>query len=335
MEEEKNRWARFHQEKPKRRWGVILGVILGILLMAAILFCGTVWVIANYFSTASAPADQAVQDPLATDARINENINVLLLGIDDGDSEAAATEPKRTDAMMLVSINPETNRISVVSIPRDTKVLLPGHSTPEKINAAYSYGGTLTAKQTVSQLLQVPIHYYALANWQGFIDVIDLLGGVDIYVEKDMYYTDPYADLVIDIKKGYQHFDGETAGKYVRFRSDELGDIGRVQRQQHFMKALAGELLSFNNLGKMGSLLATVDEHLDTDLDTMTLLKIVNSVKFFGEEPVKSCVLYGEFDDSTGISYWATNERYVRKTLDELGIPYHKEEEEEAGSASE
>ena len=324
---EENRWSRFHQEKRKRRWGVILGVLVAGLLMALLLFWGTVWIMTTYFCSPPAQADPDSQDPLVTDTRINENINVLLLGVDDGDSEAAADEPKRADAMMLVSINPETNNIAVVSIPRDTKVLLPGHSTPEKINAAYGYGGTLTAKQVVSQLLQVPVHYYALADWRGFIEVIDLLGGVDIYVEKDMYYTDPYANLVIDIKQGYQHFDGETAGKYVRFRSDELGDIGRVQRQQHFMKALAGEVLTFTNLGKMSSLVATVDKHLETDLDTMTMLKILNSIKLFGEESVKSCVLYGEFDDSTGISYWATNKYYVQKTLDELGIPYHKEAE--------
>ena len=326
--EAENRWSRFHQEKPKRHWGRIICGIIGGLLMVVVLFFGTVWLMNSHYATPQVPTEKTEQDPLMTDARINENINVLLLGVDDGDSEAAATEPKRADAMMLVSINPEKNSISVVSIPRDTKVLLPGHSTPEKINAAYSYGGTLTAKQVVSQLLKVPVHYYALANWQGFIEVIDLLGGVDIYVEKDMYYTDPYANLVIDIKQGYQHFDGETAGKYVRFRSDELGDIGRVQRQQHFVKALAAEVLTFTNLGKMSSLVATVDKHLDTDLDTMTMVKIINSVKFFGDEPVKSCVLYGEFDDSTGVSYWATNEDYVRKTLDELCIPYYKEAEE-------
>ena len=107
------------------------------------------------------------------------------------------------------------------------------------------------AKQTVANLLRVPIHYYALANWRGFIDVVNLIGGVDIYVDKDMYYEDPYADLVIDIKHGYQHMDGETAGKYVRFRKDELGDIGRVQRQQKFLKAAAEQMFSVQNVAKI------------------------------------------------------------------------------------
>ena len=160
------------------------------------------------------------------------------MGIDDGDSEAAESEPKRTDAMMLASFDPEGNEVALVSMPRDTMVQIPGHKGYDKINAAYAYGGVMLAKQTVANLLRVPIHYYVLVDWRAFKESIDLIGGVDLYVDKDMYYEDPYADLVIDIKHGYQHLNGELAGQYVRFRKDELGDIGRVQRQQKFMLSL-------------------------------------------------------------------------------------------------
>lgn len=217
----------------------------------------------------------------------------------------------------------------MLSIPRDTKVILPGHRDPDKINAAYAYGGKVMAKQTVANLLQVPIHYYALANWQAFIDVVDLIGGVDIYVDKDMYYEDPYADLVIDIKHGYQHMDGKTAGKYVRFRSDELGDIGRVQRQQKFLKAAAEQMFSIQNVGKIGNLLRTLDKHIDTDLNTTTMIKAANSFKLFGDDKVRSCMLYGQFDDSSGVSYWAADRESINKSLDELGIPHLKEDETE------
>jgi LCP family protein required for cell wall assembly len=88
-------------------------------------------------------------------------------------------------------------------------VRLPGHRDYDKINAAYAYGGVAMAKQTVANLLRIPIHYYALVNWQGFIEVMNIIGGVDLYVDKDMHYEDPYADLVIDIKHGYQHLDGK------------------------------------------------------------------------------------------------------------------------------
>ena len=143
-----------------------------------------------------------------------------------------------------------------------------------------------------------------------------------------MYYEDPYANLVIDIKHGYQHMDGETAGKYVRFRKDELGDIGRVQRQQKFMRAAAEQMFSIQNVAQISNLLATLDKHVETDLNTLTMLKAANSFKIFGDDKIKSGMLYGRFDDSSGVSYWATDMESVNKSLDELGIPYMKEDGE-------
>lgn len=324
---EDNRINRPVHKKRKLRWGrlVFLLILLSAFFTAA--FWGSVWVYDNLINPPQAKIIGA-DEKIVSDEKLNERINILLLGIDDGDSEAAATEPKRTDAILLASFDPATNQVAVLSIPRDTKVILPGHVDPEKINSAYTYGGVVMAKQTVANLLRVPIHYYILANWQGFIDIVNLIGGVDIYVDNDMYYEDPYADLVIDIKHGYQHMDGETAGKYVRFRKDELGDIGRVQRQQKFMRAAAEQMFSIQNVAQISNLLATLDKHVETDLNTLTMRKAANSFKIFGDDKIKSGMLYGRFDDSSGVSYWATDTESVNKSLDELGIPYMKEDGE-------
>lgn len=311
----------------KLRWGRLVFLLILLSAFATAAFWSSVWVYDNLINPPQAKIVGA-DEKIINDEKRNERINILLLGIDDGDSEAAATEPKRTDAIILASFDPATNQVAVLSLPRDTKVILPGHADPDKINAAYAYGGVVMAKQTVANLLRVPIHYYVLANWQGFIDIVNLIGGVDIYVDHDMYYEDPYADLVIDIKHGYQHMDGETAGKYVRFRKDELGDIGRVQRQQKFLKAAAEQMFSIQNVAQISNLLATLDKHVETDLNTLTMLKAANSFKIFGEDKIKSGMLYGKFDDSTGVSYWATDRASINKSLDELGIPYLKEEEE-------
>lgn len=327
MDEEIN-----EEQKPRRirrrlRWGRLIFLLLVLAALAAVIFKSSVWVYDTFIN----PPQARVAAPNARirdDEKLNERINVLLLGIDDGDSEAAEYEPKRTDAIILASFDPERNQVAVLSIPRDTKVVLPGHKDAAKINAAYAYGGAVMAKQTVANLLEVPIHYYALADWRAFIDLVDLIGGVDILVENDMYYEDPYADLVIDIKKGFQHMDGVTAGKYVRFRSDELGDIGRVQRQQKFLRAAAEQLLSLENLRKIGTLLSTLEKYVETDLNTATVLKAANSFKLFGKDKIKSCMLYGSFDDATGISFWNADKEAVNKTLDELGIPRLQQEEQ-------
>lgn len=325
-----------HHTKRKLRWGRIVGLLVFMVFFFAAFFKITVFVYETFIDPSHGSVHvTAANEEIRSNKKLNERINVLLLGIDDGDSEAAEYEPKRTDAIILLSFDPKENKVSVLSIPRDTRVILPGHRDPDKINAAYAYGGTVMAKQTVANLLQVPIHYYALANWQAFIDVVDLIGGVDIYVDKDMYYEDPYADLVIDIKHGYQHMDGKTAGKYVRFRSDELGDIGRVQRQQKFLKAAAEQMFSIQNMGKVSNLVATLDKHVDTDLNTQTMIKAANSFKIFGDDKVRSCMLYGQFDDSSGISYWAADRESINKSLDELGIPHMEESEDSDNSEQE
>lgn len=326
MEENK-----FQQEPaPKRRlrWGRLLIVVVALSALIASLFWGSVWVYKNLISPSTKvvvemePTDGKTAGDITVDGELGERINILLLGVDDGDSDAAADDPKRTDVIMLLSVDPEEEKVSVLSIPRDTKVVLKGHRHPCKINAAYAFGGAVMTKQTVQSLLQIPIHYYALANWRGFIEVVDLIGGVDLYVEKDMYYHDPYADLLIDIKHGYQHMNGTTAGKYIRFRSDELGDIGRVQRQQKFLRAAAGQMFTFENLTKIGTIMDTIEKYIDTDLNTVTMIKAANSFKIFGDEKIKTRTLYGQFDEEDGVSYWATDRESVKKVLDELEIPY-------------
>ncbi len=308
-------------KKRKLRWGRLLILLLSCSILLTVAFWSSVWIYDNLINPPHVKVTVA-DETKVSEEKLQDRINILLLGVDDGDSEAEESEPKRTDAILLLSFEPQKNEVALLSIPRDTKVILPGHRDPDKINAAYAYGGVVMAKQTVANLLKVPVHYYALANWRGFIDCVNLIGGVDIYVEKDMYYEDPYADLLINIKHGYQHMDGKMAGEYVRFREDELGDIGRVQRQQKFLKAAAEQIFSIQNLPKISSLMTTLDKYVETDLNTLTLLKAANSFKFFGDDKIRSGMLYGQFDDTTGISYWDTDRESVRRSLDELRIPY-------------
>ena len=315
-----------HYHRPKRRrlrWGRIflLLVILAVLLTSV--FWGSVWVYTNILN-APERKTVAANTEIEKDEKLNQRINVLLLGIDDGDSEADASEPKRTDAMIVASFDPEAHKISLMSLPRDTMVILPGHTHYEKLNSAYTYGGVAMAKQTIANLLRIPIHYYALLNWQGFIEVINLVGGVDLYVDKDMYYEDPYANLKIDIKHGYQHLDGNLSGQYVRFRTDELGDIGRVQRQQKFLKALGLQMFSVENIAKIPKILATVKNYVETDMDTVTLLKAARTFNILSDNNIRSGMLYGNFYDSptSGISYWKSSRPEIEKSLTEVDIPF-------------
>lgn len=332
------------EEEPEERpskWYVTLFKTMGFLLLAVLIallfFFGAIFSSKLLHQSEPAPVVYPRTAVLEKDANgnvikagdqimpvLDERINVLVMGTDYGDSEAEADEPKRTDAMLLISFGPEDKKVSVLSLPRDTKVILPGHRDPQKLNAAYAFGGVMMAKQTVANLLGVPITHYAIADWRAFIKVVDLIGGVDLLVEHDMKYDDPYADLHIDLKQGYQHLNGEQAGQYVRFRSDELGDIGRAQRQQKFLKAAVSQMFTVSNMVKIPSLIGVISECVQTDMSTMTMLKALNSIKLFGDGKIKTGTLSGTFADEDDISYWVTDEASIKSVLKELEIPSSK-----------
>lgn len=293
---------------------LFLGALVGCFFLGEWLY--------GIFSPPKVPIVAADED-MTSDETLNKRLNVLILGIDDGDNEFKDA-PKRTDVMLLASFDPVKNDVAILSLPRDTRVKIPGNQGLDKINHAYAYGGVPLAKKTVANLLMVPIHYYVLLNWQGFIEVIDTIGGIDYYVENDMDYEDPYADLSIHIEHGFQHMDGKKAGEYIRFRNDEMGDIGRVQRQQRFLKALASEMFSIGNVVKVPTLINSVEKHLQTDMDFLTMVKAANSFKVFGGEKVRAQMLYGDFQTINGVSYWVTSQDKTEQTLKELNIPFKK-----------
>lgn len=309
-------------KKRLRKGRLFFSLVLICLLMGSCFAAGMR--IYNRFFRPRAQVAETKDDSLTTEG-FSQRINVLLLGTDDGDSEDFGTDaPKRTDAMLLVSIDPKNSQVSVLSLPRDTRVTIPGRRGHDKINAAYAYGGVPLAKKTVSNLLQVPIHHYMQVDWKGFIKVVDMLGGVDLNVEENMDYEDPYADLKIHLKKGQQHLDGEKAGEYVRFRHDEMGDIGRVKRQQNFMKALAKQAFTVTNMVKLPMIISTATDYVKTDMDFIPLVKAANSLRAFGNGGVKSASLKGDFGDIGGVSYWVTTPSKIAATLDELKIPHKR-----------
>ena len=314
-----------HKVKRRLRVGRLLAfIVIGLGIIVGCFMAG-VFAYGALFQHTTPPKTTAATEEIGTDETLNKRINVLLLGIDDGDSEDMANDtPKRTDAMILLSFDPENKDVAMLSLPRDTRVTIPGRRWPDKINSAYAYGGVSMAKQTVANLLKIPIHYYMLVDWQGFIEVVDMMGGVDMYVDHDMNYEDPYANLKIHIKQGYQHLNGKQSGEYVRFRHDELGDIGRVQRQQKFLKTLASQFFTVGNLVKTPALINTMFKYVSTDMDAMTMLKAANSFRIFGDSSLHSEMLFGDFKTIQDISYWQTSPSQVAKTLDTLKIP-HKE----------
>jgi polyisoprenyl-teichoic acid--peptidoglycan teichoic acid transferase len=300
------------QLRRRVRWKRVFLLLFVLLLLFVAIAGAAKYVYTTLFHT-SAPV---ISQTGRLEVKGNQ-INVLLLGIDDGDDENPGS-PQRSDTMIVASINLESGGVGLLSIPRDTRVEIPGHKRPEKITHAFFYGGSDLAVKTVENVINVPINYSVVIDWQGFIKIIDLLGGVNLYVENDMNYEDPYANLHIHLIKGYQHLDGQRAGEYVRFRSDELGDIGRVQRQQRFLKALTEELLQVGNIIKLPLVAHSAKQYVDTDMTFFTALKIAYHLKSLKINELHTQMLPGNFATIDGISFWVPNKEQVQLLVERL-----------------
>ena len=222
-------------------------------------------------------------------ARKEEFYTILVSGVDDGNGGS--------DTNILVAVDAANGYIHGVSIPRDTKALIDGKA--RKINAAYNLGGMELLASVVSEQLGIPVDYTILVDLQGFEALVDAIGGVDFEIPIDMDYDDPYQDLSIHFKAGMQHLDGEEALKVVRFRHNNDGsgygseDIGRMQTQQAFLKAVAQQTLTLSNLSKVGDLVKLFQQYVETDLSLGNLAWLGEKAVSMGAENISFSTLPG------------------------------------------
>lgn len=218
------------------------------------------------------PTDTKVPEPPKWEG--TDRVNILLMGVDARGLKKG--EIPRSDTMLVASIDPVKKKGYLFSIMRDTYVKIPEHGK-DRINTAITHGPN-TAMQAVSDLLGIPIQYYVYTDFQGFIALVDAVGGVDFEVEKDMHYTSAADNhqYDIDLKKGMQHLDGKTALQYVRFRHDALSDFSRTERQRKFLKAIADKLKTTTSIMKLPDILDKVNPFIDTNMTVNDMWKLAS-----------------------------------------------------------
>src|SRR3989339_482617 len=185
----------------------------------------------------------------------------------------------RSDSIMLLHFDPIKNRINAISIPRDSFVQIPGYGY-NKINASFALGGIDLTKQTIEK--------HILINTKGIEKLVDLLGGVWVDVEKDLYYVDHAQDLNINLKKGYQKLSGKQANGYTRFRHDAMGDIGRMLRQQQFTKALIKNLVNPVSIIKAPFIIDVIVNNIKSDLSLKEFILLANSIRAMPSENIRT-----------------------------------------------
>lgn len=266
----------------------------------------------------------AARDGTGRDNVARSRLHILVIGTDEAPDYVG-----RTDTMMLVSYDPATGEAGVLSIPRDTRVQIPGHNGFHKANAAHAFGGPDLAMRTVSRLLDVDIDHYIVVSFAAFEQVVDALGGVTMLVERPMRYDDFAQGLHIDIKPGLQVLNGEQALHYVRFRADRLGDIslvdptrevydGRVKRQLDFVKAVAAEALSWKTLPKLPQLLPKLFDTVRTDISYDRAVALIVTLRNFESTRLDVAALPGTTNVVGGASYWIHDPVRTRLVVDRI-----------------
>lgn len=254
--------------------------------------------------------------------RLTEPVNILLMGIDkvpnvkEGSPEMFAG---RSDTMLLVRFQPEDHSIHLLSIPRDSRVQMP-NGNYDKINSANAVGGADLASQVVSQNLgDVKIDHTVRITTNALREFIDVVGGVEVYVPKDLKYKDITQKLNIDLKQGLQTLNGEQAEQFSRFRNDSLGDIGRVQRQQVLLKALREKIQNPMMIIRIPQTMKLLHDYIDTDLTPKQILALVGFCRGLEKNNIKMVLLPGRFSTPAEyrLSYWVISESETSKMMGE------------------
>ena len=236
-------------------------------------------------------------------------INTLFMGIDEA----------RSDTMIVASYNKENQRITLLSIPRDTRVEIPGYGF-DKINAAAAKKeGTALAMETVGNMLGIPIHHYVKVTFKGAERIIDILGGVSVKVPPGVDYDDPAQNLYIHLKPGLQVLNGKDAVKLARFRSGYPDqDLGRIKTQQALIKAFIDKLTSPKVIPKVFNIVDAMSKCIKTNMENGDIAQYALNVKDIKMENIKFYTLPGEGENVNKVSYFLHDEAKLKEMMEQI-----------------
>lgn len=244
--------------------------------------------------------------------------NILLLGVDSNGSNTDPWAGTRSDTIVLLNIDPKTRSVNAISIPRDSKVYLPDNNGVQKINAAHALGGVRLTKETIEETLGVKIDRYIVVSDEAVRKLVDALGGVPIYVEKRMNYDDYSGGLHVHLSKGLNVLDGRQAVGYLRFRHDGLGDIGRTQRQQWFLRGLLEKIQTPQAIAKIPEMLNIATTYVKTDLSLYEMSQYAALAKSFDISKIQVATLPGGPNKKGSVSYWILDPDKTQEVINRL-----------------
>lgn len=268
--------------KKKSVMKVVLGTVLGLLVIITSVGSYVAWRVYDDVKNTTEEMYEPVEDQEPHESRLNKPLvvdngespfSVLIMGVDTGDFEREYTG--RSDTMMLVTLNPNTEKTSIVSIPRDTYTEIVGRNETDKINHAYAFGGTSMAVNTVQNLLNIPVDYYISVNMESMQKIVDTIGGITI--------TPPlsFSHSGYTFVEGEEiHITGAQALSYSRMRyEDPEGDYGRQYRQRQVIEATMRRMASPDSIGNYSSILESMSSSMKTNMSFDDMVDMFNKYR--------------------------------------------------------
>lgn len=300
--------------------------ILSVFFFGVLLYGGYyvfdryVWDIIHPEPTAE---EQFVQEvgKISNIEHFQDNVNLdskkpfamLLLGV-DGDTFSST----RSDTIMIAVVNPQQSKVSLLSIPRDLRVEIPGEEGHDKINAAFSRGGVDLTAKTIEETFGIHTDYYATINFKGFQEMVDAIGGVQVDVEKDMTFSDRITKTQFSLNKGPQSLNGIQALNYARFRKDGEGDFGRMRRQQQVIRAIVDQTVAFRNIPKIIDIIQVVDKNFNSNVSFKDLGLLALKMRNLEGDKIETLKLNAGTDMINGVSYVTASQDQIQEAAQKV-----------------
>lgn len=252
---------------------------------------------------------------------VESELFFLLLGVDENDGQSG--DYTRTDTMMLVKLDFEEGSIDLISLPRDSRVLINGEYT--KLNHAHSLGGIDLTMETIRNWLDIDLDYYVEMDFEAVRDLVDAIGGVEYTVPdigQDYIYTRTDGKKA-SLEPGKQVLDGEEALGYVRYRKGYVqGDIGRIQAQQNFMKSLVEQMLDQKSIGQIPSYINVYFDDIKTNIPWSEILGLLGQINNLQDAKLQTHTIPGQGEYIDNISYYVVDPTGTKELIQELLANY-------------
>lgn len=287
------------EKNTKKKMSTTKKVLLSVLIALVVIAAGIGAYAYSIYNNVNKATEAMHKDIKKTDKR-EEAVNVgkkdpfsiLLLGVDHRPGDRG-----RSDSMIVLTVNPKDNTTKMVSIPRDTRTEIVGKGKVDKINHAYAFGGIQMSIDTVENFLNIPIDYYLEVNMEGFKDIVEAVGGVDVNNDLDFTYEG------VHFEKGPLHLNGTDALKYSRMRKlDPRGDFGREMRQRQIMEQVIKEGATFSSLTNYQSILQAIQKNVVTNITLEDMISIQKDYRTAANN-IKESQVTGEGKKIDGIYY--------------------------------